>query len=484
MFPPPVRKVMDLLLDSGYKAYVVGGAVRDMLLGRKPREYDLATDACPNALQRFAETHGLRSFPKGAAFGVVSFIIDEMEIEVATFRTEVYGADAHRPEKVDFLWALEDDLARRDFTINAMALDRDGRVYDPYQGKNDLETGVLRAVGNADERFAEDALRAFRACRFAAEYGFSIEEKTLSAMSRTRDRVAGLSVERVREELDRILLSPHPAVGLELLRETGLLETRCRVRSAAGEETVPVLPELVRLYGVPQNPRYHEFNVWEHTMRVVEAVEPKIALRWAALLHDVAKGMPGVRALNRRGEWSDYRHEQAGASIAEEVLKRFRIQPVEARRVAWLVRRHMFHPAPREPKVIKWLSVLAVDFRNREDLTEGVLQLLALREADLKGGKIAPAQRLDDNEQLKALVIDIIQRVPFYPVDLAVNGSAVARYLGEGPQVKAVLDDLVMDVQHGRLVNEVGAVEKALKKKLKVEETNVIHKERRQERRR
>ncbi len=484
MFPPPVQKVMRLLLDSGYKAYVVGGAVRDMLIGRTPREYDLATDACPDALQRFAEIHALRAFPKGAAFGVISFIIDEMEIEVATFRTEIYGADAHRPEKVDFLWALEDDLARRDFTMNAMALDRDGRLYDPYQGKKDLERGILRAVGNADERFAEDALRAFRACRFAAEYGFTIEAKTLSAISRARDRVAGLSVERVRDELDRVLVSPHPAVGLKLLRETGLLETRCRARSAAGEETVPVLPELARLYGVPQNPRYHAFNVWDHTMRVVGAIKPKIVLRWAALLHDIAKGVPGVRALNRRGEWSDYRHEQVGAFMAEEVLKRFRVQPLEAKRVAWLVRRHMFNPAPEEPKVIKWLRVLAADFRNREDLMEGVLQLLALREADLKGGKIEPAQRLADNEQLKALVVDIIRRVPFYPVDLAVDGSAVARYLGEGPQVKAVLDDLVLDVQHGRLANEVDAVEKALKKKLKVEEINVIHKERRQERRR
>ncbi|MCL6557800.1 MAG: HD domain-containing protein [Firmicutes bacterium] len=471
---------MGLLIDSGYQAYVVGGAVRDILLGRTPREYDLATDACPNALQRLAEKHGIRAFLKGAAFGVISFVVDGMVIEVATFRTEVYGADAHRPEKVDFLWALEDDLARRDFTVNAMALDREGRLYDPFGGKKDLKQGILRAVGKADERFAEDALRAFRACRFAAEYGFSVHPKTCAAISRARDRVAGLSVERVRDELERILVSPHPDAGFNHLRETGLLDARCRARGTAGEETVPVLPELSRLYGVPQNPRYHSFDVWDHTMLVLCAIKPEPVLRWAALLHDIAKGTPGVRALNRRGGWSDYRHEQVGAAIAEEVLKRFRIPPAETRRIVWLVRRHMFRLVAGEAEVIKWLRFLAPDFRNREELTEGVMELLALREADLKGGKVGPEQRLAENEKLKDLVCDITNRIPFYAVDLAVNGRAVARYLGEGPQVKAVLDDLVFEVQEGRLFNEPEAVEEALKKRLNLGEKNLIHKENKQ----
>ncbi|MEW6173089.1 MAG: CCA tRNA nucleotidyltransferase [Bacillota bacterium] len=483
MFPPPVKKMLQLLADSGHQAYVVGGAVRNILLGYTPKEYDLATDACPKVLQRLAEENNIRAFPKGAAFGVVSLLVDGMEIEVATFRSEVYGEDAHRPEKVNFLWALEDDLARRDFTINAMALDREGKIYDPFGGRVDLHRGILRAVGKPDERFAEDALRAFRACRFVAEYGFVIEPETLAAISRTRDRTAGLSVERVRDEIERMLLSPHPAAGFEHLRETGLLETNCRVRTSSREETVPVLPELSRLYGVPQNPRYHSFDVWQHTMEVLQGVPPELVLRWAALLHDIAKGMDGVRGLNRRGEWSDYRHEQVGATIAEEVLRRFRVPPVDSRRIVWLVRRHMVFPKVEEPGVIRWLRLLAGDFRNREDLAEAVARLITLHEADLKGGKVDPEQRLVENERLKTMTEDLLDRVPFYPADLAVGGNVVVQYLGEGPQVKAVLDDLVLAIQAKELVNEKEEVEEALKKKLKLEEKLFIHKETRRKRR-
>ncbi|MEW6183564.1 MAG: CCA tRNA nucleotidyltransferase [Bacillota bacterium] len=483
MFPPPVAKILQLLADSGYQAYVVGGAVRNLLLGYAPKEYDLATDACPKVLQRLAGENHIRAFPKGEAFGVVSLLVDGMEVEVATFRSEVYGTDAHRPEKVDFLWALEDDLARRDFTINAMAFDREGRLYDPFGGRADLQRGVLRAVGNPDERFAEDALRAFRACRFVAEYGFSIEPETLAAISRARDRTAGLSVERVRDEIERILLSPHPAAGFECLRETGFLETLCRARTASKEETVPVLPELSRLYKVPQNPRYHSFDVWRHTMEVLREVPPEPVMRWAALLHDIAKGMEGVRGLNRRGELSDYRHEQAGTATAEEVLGRFRVPPADSRRIIWLVRRHMVFPKAEEPGVIKWLRLLAEDFRNRGDLAEAVAQLLQLHEADLKGGKVDPERRLADNDLLKTMVGDLLDRVPFYPADLAIGGDAVVKHLGEGPQVKVVLDDLVRDIQAGRLANERGEVEEELKKKLDLEEKYFIHKETQRKRR-
>jgi len=465
LFPPPVEKLLRILNTSGYQAYVVGGAVRDILLGRTPREYDLATDACPEVLEHLAEKHNLRSFPKGAAFGVVSFVVDGMEMEVATFRTEVYGVDAHRPERVNFLRALEEDLARRDFTVNAMALDLEGRLHDPFSGQEDLRRGILRAVGNPDERFREDALRAFRACRFAAEYGFTIEPRTLAAVSRSRDRIAGLSVERVRDELERILLSPRPATGCELLREARLLEARCRARDAAREETVPVLPELAHLYGIPQNPRYHTFDVWQHTMSVLEAVPQDLTLRWAALLHDIAKGMPGVRKLNRRGELSDYAHEKVGAATAQKILERLRVAPGCVRRVVWLIQRHMLFPVPEEKAVIKWLRRLAPDFKNRQELAEGVHQLLLLREGDLKGGKVTSAARLAENSRLRAAVSDVVARVPFYPADLAIGGKAVAQYLGEGPQVGAVLEDLLREIQEGRLVNEAGVLVAVLKKK-------------------
>lgn len=476
MFPAPVEKVLRLLEESGFRAFVVGGAVRDFLLGRVPREYDVATDARPEALLRLAEKFHLKAYPKGAAFGVVSFLVDGMEIEVTTFRAEVYGADAHRPAKVDFLSRLEEDLARRDFTVNAMAFDRQGHLYDPFGGREDLARGILRAVGDPDERFREDALRPFRACRFAAEYGFHVEESTRAAIVRARDRVAGLSVERVRDELERILLSPYPARGFALLRETGLLEVKCRARAAGKEEAVPVLPELARLYGVPQNPRYHACDVWEHTMRVVEAVPPEITLRWAALLHDIAKGMPGVRTLNKRGELADYRHEQVGSLMAREILTRLRVGSLCARRVVWLVRHHMTFPPAKEASVIRWLRRFARDFKDRWELRDAVAQLLVLRGADLRGGKVRPEERLAENERLRVLIEEILARVPFYPADLAVSGREVARYVGEGPQVGKILGDLLRRVQEGNLPNEPEALVRALTK-TKSYEKFFIHKE-------
>ncbi|WP_334110059.1 CCA tRNA nucleotidyltransferase [Thermodesulfitimonas autotrophica] len=483
MFPPPVVKVLQTLEESGFQAFVVGGAVRDILLGRAPREYDVATDARPEELLRLAQRFRLKAYPKGAAFGVISFLVDGMEIEVATFRAEVYGADAHRPEKVDFLSRLEEDLARRDFTVNAMAFDRQGRLYDPFGGREDLSRGILRAVGDPDERFREDALRPFRACRFAAEYGFAVDAETRAAIIRARDRVAGLSVERIREELERILLSPHPARGFALLRETGLLATRCRARTAGKEETVPVLPELARLCGVPQNPRYHAYDVWEHTMRVVELIPPDTTLRWAALLHDIAKGMPGVRTLNKRGELADYRHEQVGSLMAKEILDRLRVSTACVRRVVWLIRRHMNFPAAKEVSVVKWLRHLAPEFKDRQELASAVAQLLTLREADLRGGKVRPEGRLAENERLRVLVADVLMRVPFYPADLALSGRVVARYLGEGPQVKRVLDDLLRRVQEGSLPNEAEALEKALSGTESYKRF-LVHKENGRERRR
>jgi len=465
VFSPGVRKVLDIITAAGREAYVVGGAVRDLLLGREPKEFDVCTDACPREVLTLAAENRIKAFKKGAAFGVISWILDDEEIEIATFRTEFYGNDAHRPEKVEFVWALEDDLARRDFTVNAIAMRADGSIVDPFEGRPDLEAGVLRAVGDPEERFGEDALRMFRACRFVAEYGFTLAPETKAAIPRALHRVAGLSVERVRDEIYRTLMAEHAAAGLELMRETGLLSADCRGRVNGFDTAVPVLPELARLAGVAQNPEYHQFDVWEHTLRVVSNVPAEPALRWAALLHDVAKGLPEVRGTNRRGLPTDYGHARKGAQITGRIMERLRFPPAFARRVTWLVRNHMRFPELEERFVLRWLKSLAPDFHNRQELLEAVGECLALRRADLLGGKVDSLAVLDGNQRLEEMVKDVMWRVPFFPEDLAITGGEVAALVGRGPQVKQVMEDLVVRVQGGQLDNHPGVLKEAVEKK-------------------
>ncbi|MEW6541430.1 MAG: CCA tRNA nucleotidyltransferase [Bacillota bacterium] len=466
MFSPGVRKVLDIINAAGREAYVVGGAVRDLLLGREPKEFDVCTDACPREVLTLAAENRIKAFKKGAAFGVTSWILDDEEIEIATFRTELYGNDAHRPEKVEFVWALEDDLARRDFTVNAIAMRADGSIVDPFEGRADLQAGVLRAVGDPEERFGEDALRMFRACRFVAEYGFTLDPETKAAIPRALQRVAGLSVERVRDEVYRTLMAEHAAAGLELMRETGLLAADCRGRVNGADTVVSVLPELARLAGVAQNPEYHQFDVWEHTLRVVENVPAEPVLRWAALLHDTAKGLPEVRGTNRRGLPTDYGHARKGAQITGRVMERLRFPPTFARRVTWLVRNHMRFPELEERFVRRWLKSLAPDFHSRQELLEAVGECLVLRRADLLGGKVDTLAVLDGNERLAEMVKDIMWRVPFYPEDLAITGGEVAALVGRGPQVKQVMEDLVVRVQGGQLDNRPVVLKEAVEKKV------------------
>jgi len=466
LFSPGTRRVLETLNNAGYEAYVVGGAVRDMLIGREPKEFDVCTDACPKAVLELAAANNIKAYRKGVAFGVVSWLVDGEEIEIATFRTELYGADSHRPEQVEFVWALEDDLARRDFTINAMAMNLKGRLIDPFGGREAIRRGIIEAVGDPEERFAEDALRMFRGCRFVAEYGFRLEERTKAAIPKVLWRVGGLSVERVRDELEKILLAPHVRDGLQALLETGLLRTTCRSRGEGVEINADVLPEVAALAGVPQNPRYHCCDVWGHTLEVVANTPPVSVLRWAALLHDVAKGTDGVRGVNKDNQPTDYGHAKAGGRMAEQILLRLRVSPLVATRAAWLVTHHMGFPGLEEENVIRWLKKFAPHFRNRELLAEAVEQLLVLRRADTLGAKADPEPVLDQTDRLEKIVKDILESVPFYPEDLDISGGEVATVVGRGPQVKQILEDLVVRVQKKQLPNRKDELRQAVRKKV------------------
>lgn len=313
------------LRQAGFEAYLAGGCVRDLLLGRPPKDYDVVTSATPKQVQELFH----RTVAVGAAFGVVRVLVPvpagEVPVEVATFRTEGPYEDGRRPSSVRFADPREDVL-RRDFTINGLLLEPEsGRVLDWVGGIADLQARTVRTVGDPRQRFAEDRLRMLRAVRLAAELSFQLHPDTLQAIREHAEGIRQVSAERVRDELARLLVAPARGEGLRLLESTGLL--RC------------ILPEVAAEVGVPQPPEFHpEGDVFEHTVRVLEALqEPSVTLALGALLHDVGK--PATFEVRDRVRFP--RHDEVGAAVAEEVLRRLRFSNEEIRWVVALVRDHM-----------------------------------------------------------------------------------------------------------------------------------------------
>lgn len=456
-------RILEKLEQEGCPAYIVGGAVRDMLLGNDPEDIDIVALATPVDILAAARIHGWATHEVGAAFGVVVVVVEGEAFEVASARKENYGLDSHRPEEVSFVRDIKEDLARRDFTINAMAMDSKERLIDPFGGQEDLIKKTIRAVGDPVLRFREDGLRPFRAIRFAAKLGFEIEKETLAAIPGALPRVSGLSVERVRMEMEKILQAPFAAKGLDLLMETGLLGCSCVSNDGKKRESVSLLPELEHLKGLQQNPRYHHFDAWRHTLEVVANVPPELELRWAALLHDCAKGLEGVRCLNRRGELADHGHDRVGAEIAARILSRLKVPRSIGERAAWLVRHHMTLPEGELEKVKKWLVKRAPDFSSKAQLSKAVGQLLLLRRADIAGGKVD--RDFSQVEVLEGLVERVLGEMPLYVSELALQGGMAAKELGAGPQVKEFLEYLLMRVQQGGLPNKTEALLKELNNK-------------------
>ncbi|EAX48511.1 Polynucleotide adenylyltransferase [Thermosinus carboxydivorans Nor1] len=261
--PQAVQLILTALGANGYAAYIAGGAVRDLVAGRPVNDYDIATSARPEAVREIAARQGWQVVDKlGTNYGVVMVVVDGTGVEVATFRGERYGEDSHRPAEVWYADTITDDLSRRDFTVNAMAMDVAGNIIDPFGGRRDLAARLIRTVGDPNRRFGEDALRMLRACRFAAQLGFAIDDVTLAAIPANLGRMAGLSLERVRLELDKLLLGDYPHLGLAALVATGLAGASCRVKEKGEYQAVAILPELNHLVGLPQNPAYHAWDGW------------------------------------------------------------------------------------------------------------------------------------------------------------------------------------------------------------------------------
>jgi tRNA nucleotidyltransferase/poly(A) polymerase len=445
------RRILTALHQAGYEAYVVGGAVRDHLLGVAPQDIDIATSAHTQEIIAAAQEQGWRTVETGIFFGVVVVIVDGDPYDVATFRTETYGVDSHRPETVSFAASLKEDLSRRDFSINAMAMDEAGQIIDYFGGQHDLQQGLIRTVGDPLLRFQEDSLRMFRAARFAATFDFAIDPATLAAILPNLYRVRGLSVERVRNEIDKTLLGRFAPRGLRVLMEQGLLDETCRVRDDSRQARIAILPELSHLRGLNQSERFHRFDVWEHTLAMVAEIRPHPILRWAALLHDIAKGLPEVRCYNNAGEIIEHRHEITGAHIAVRIAERLRFPAYWRRSVPWLVRHHLRLPSTEREACIRWLRRRAREFKRAVDLQEAIEALLEIHRADRLAGPRDPG--MPGWERIAALLRQILDTVPFYPDQLAVTGEQIALCLGKGRGVGEFQRTLLSRIQTGELLN-------------------------------
>ena len=436
MRPEALRRIHAALgPESGL--VLVGGAVRDRLLGRDSGDWDLASALLPETVMARARAAGMRVIPTGLQHGTVTVMEAGIGFEITTFRGEGAYLDGRRPETVTLGVGLNADLARRDFTINALALPVEAldhgswreAVVDPFGGVADLNLGLLRAVGLPLERFQEDGLRGLRACRFVSQLGFAIEPATLEAIPQCLEVSAKVAVERVFTELTKLLTGAHPGRGLQALAATGLLDLW--------------LPELRPMIGCAQN-NHHRYPVWEHTLEVIARTPPEADLRWAGLLHDVGK--PASWSQGPEGNIHFYGHEPRSVALTELLFTRLRASHALTRRVLALVRHHGTHPDPTwgDPACRRFLKRLQED-----DLP--LARWAEFRLADQSGKGFETSRCQPAHDAMVARLQALAARKPALGIrELALDGKALMALAGRkgGPwlgQLQAFLLEAVLE---------------------------------------
>lgn len=433
--PQNVKRIIAKLEDAGYEAYAVGGCVRDAILGRIPQDWDVTTSATPVQVKEvFSHT-----VDTGIEHGTVTVLLNRQGYEVTTYRIDGVYEDCRHPSEVTFTASLTEDLKRRDFTINAMAYNETDGLVDPFGGQDDLANGLIRAVGNPEERFSEDALRILRAIRFAAQLGFRIDSDTEAGMRKLSGNLKAVSAERVREELTKLLLSDHPE---ELVRasECGL--------------TAYWLPEWDRMLKTPQENIHHIYDVGTHTMKAILALHEteeyreagkheRVILNYTMLLHDAAK--PQCRTYDEaEGQAHFYGHQKAGAELAREVMRRFRFDNETTDAVEKLVLYHDVRfrmDAGKEERGVRHLA-------NRIGLANTAL-LFPVQKADI----LAQAPEclksgMDALTRMKAAYDVVVSEEQCVSLkDLSVKGAdLMALGFEAGPGLGRILSELLLDV--------------------------------------
>lgn len=439
--PKEIKNILNELEKAGFESYTVGGCVRDLLLGKKPKDWDITTKAKPEQIQEI--------FPESFyanKFGTVTVKTENKDdilkkIEITTFRTEQKYTDKRHPDKISFTLDLKEDLSRRDFTINALAMDGKGEIIDLFKGKEDIKERLIKAVGNANERFGEDALRMLRAVRLTAELSspaispnckWQIEEKTLEAIKKNAGWLQAVAKERVRDELIKMIMSDYPEEAIEMLKETGLLKY--------------IIPELEKGIGVSQN-RHHIYTIYRHSVLALKfASERKydLEVRLAALFHDIAKPQ------TKRGEGENstfYNHDIVGAKFSANILQRLKFPKTTIEKVAHLVRNHMFVYGVDE------VSEAGVRRLLRRVGRENMDNLLKLRITDRLGSGCPKAvpYKLRHLEYL----IEKVSKDPISVKMLKINGNDLMEILEikPGPKLGLILDALLSEALENPKIN-------------------------------
>lgn len=455
LIPDEVRRVVDTLDRAGYEAYIVGGCVRDLMLGRTPKDWDVTTNATPEIIQNlFEETYYTNEF---GTVGVVNASVSDDSlkvVEVTPYRLEGRYSDSRRPDEVIFSQKLADDLQRRDFTINALAYSPSGELVDLYDGIKDLSDKVVRAVGNPQERFNEDALRLVRAVRIAAELGFAIEAHTLAAIRETASRLQKISKERIQAEFTRIICSPNPMDALVLCQKLGLLRY--------------MVPELEEGIGIEQN-QAHKYDVWEHNLRALQHAADKdwsLHIRLAALFHDVAK--PKTRRWDEdKRDWTFHGHEVVGAKMTRKALEGLKFPRETSEQVTNLVRWHMFFSDPDK------ITLSAVRRIIRNVGPEHIGELINLRICD-RIGTGRPKEQPFRLRKYQAM-IDEALRDPISVGLLTIDGKKIMETTGErpGPKIGWTLHALLEEVLDDPTKNTAAYLEKRAGELIKLPEDDL-----------
>lgn len=425
--PPQVNTALSRLAAAGFHAYVVGGAIRDWVRGSAAgQDWDMTTDALPEQVEQVFRD--CRLVETGLKHGTVTVLLEGLPLEITTFRVDGAYTDHRRPDRVQFTPSLEEDLVRRDFTMNALAWSPAAGLVDCCGGVSDIAAGIIRCVGQPDRRFQEDGLRILRALRFASVLGFRLEADTAKAVHRNRGLLAAIAAERVQAELTRLLCGQNA--------EAVLLEY--------GDVLAVSIPELAPMFGFQQHNPHHDRDVWVHTAAVAAAAPAEPVLRWAALLHDVGK--PACFSLAYDGIGHFYGHAQHSTNLANEILTRLRLDRDSRERILALIRYHDL-PIPPEAKPVKRLmNKLGAD---------AVRQLICLHKADTAGQSPLCAGRIQEYDRVEAVRQALLAQAACFSLkDLAVNGRDLLSLGLTGREIGQALEYCLNAVMDERLPNE------------------------------
>lgn len=437
--PQEVQTAIEMLEQKGYEAYIVGGCVRDSLLNKSPKDYDITTSALPKQTEEVFD--GYKIIETGLKHGTVTVLINGTPLEVTTFRVESQYSDNRHPDSVDFTSSLRDDVSRRDFTMNAIAYSQSKGMQDFFCGKEDINNKIIRCVGDADKRFKEDALRILRAIRFSSVLGFEIEENTKAAIFFNKELLKNISAERIASELVKLLCGKN--VKEVLMSYINVLGT--------------VIPEILPMKDFNQKNYHHIYDVWEHTAVAVESIPPEPTLRLAALFHDIGK--PSCFSTDDKGVGHFYGHAGRGADMTDKILKRLRFDTYTRTTVVTLIKTHDDQIAPNRKGVRRALNRLTPDIFSL---------LILLKKADNAAQHPKYRYRQRECDELLKIGDEILTEDICYSLkSLAVNGNDIMELgIPKGTEIGRILNRLLDEVIKERLKNDKTVLINFAKEKL------------------